>query len=678
MDWRECPDCGVELRPPRATCPRCLLPLDGPLAGELARLTADINELDARRARLVERREEVLGRLRAMRPPRRGRRLRPAPIVLGALSALTATAAAMVITDGVRGLGDAALTSGLLVVAALLASAWAYLLRGGPKAVTTTVAAMAGATAVAAVAVPFAVMPWAEGWGVGACAVAGCVVFAFAGRLPAFLRPGMALAVAAVLAVTCALVIPDIPPAVLTPLGWVTEPWQGAPDLPGGTVSVPVVMAAIAFVFLHGDRLVRKILADLSVTAEPSLVWMRVTAHAFTALAVASFPAATGLPYPIVLILLYGMAVALLVLGGLVQVRTLAEHRTVVALGTGVAVLLAAWSLAERMATLPTLVAIFVLFGFCALLARTAAAQIVNGAGAVLAAGGVAAAIPLTFDWPFLLGAAGLLGVRAVTLAKIKLPHRVRLASARIHAPLPAVPAARTGQWVALEVSAMVVSYGALAGGTPDTIAVIMTLIALLAAFGSRSRRGRWRLVALGESYLLAAVAPLVLAGSLLPVLFGPYGWLTSPWSGAPEAARAALTPWGAWQARPVLLPVLILAALAAGAAARLHKGRRAGLVVAFPPLVAAAVTLPPVVGLPYWGALAYLVALTAWLATRRPGAMRVLALWTGSLTGAWSLAEPVATCTVLPALALIVLLRRRGPRRPPRPAVARETAQVG
>ncbi|GAA5082071.1 putative outer membrane lipoprotein [Thermocatellispora tengchongensis] len=389
-----------------------------------------------------------------------------------------------------------------------------------------------------------------------------------------------------------------------------------------------------------------------------SLRFVRAAVPVFATFAALTLPPALGLPYAAALGVLAALAVALVVAGSVVQVRSLAMHRTVVGLGTGVTMILCAWSLADRAATLPVLVFVCLLYGVCLLLARTTAAQIVTGAGAVLAAGGVAGAAALTFGWPPTAGVLGLLAVRALSLVPMRLPHRVRLATARIRAPLAAVPVARNRQWVSIEAAALVVSYAAYArpGITAADVAMITAVIAALAGFGAWNRRGRWRTVAICEAYALAVLAPLPLAGAFFPALFGPYGWVAHAWTGAPETARAALTPGEAWQAQPLLLPVLLLAVAGAVVAAWAHRGRAAALGVARVTLPVPAVALPLALDLPYWAALAFLVLLTAgpaiWGAAGRSPAVGV-ALWTGTLAAAWSLAEPVATIAVLTALTI-------------------------
>lgn len=610
-------------------------------------------------------------------------------IIAGAVGALTGLAGVgLAITASIRvnTLGDALRVSGVLVVAAFLAVAWAGVVRRsyrpaparsarpGPEppadrarrpsarrggTIIALIAAVASMALIAALAAPFTVMTspvWASdaperavpspGWTMAAYAGAGYAVLVLGRRLPPFLRTGVTAASVVVLAVTGCLALPEIVSIVLLPLDWMTAPWRGAPTDWDGPPGAPVVMAVLALACLRGYLLIESVRGDppakaggstpgaapgvtpmpggaavagsygapvaevaghagvplpwattawenrrarlLTIVPEnrpdagglrpwrvptpdpgtrPAATVLRILTLAFATMAAIAFPVAAGLPYAFVLVVLYGVAVALLGPIGLVQVKTLAVHRTVVALGAGATVLAVAWSLAERAATLPMAVAVFALLGFGAIMARTVAAQVVTGAGAVLAAGGVMAATALTFGWPLVLGALILLAVRAVTLIRLRLPRRVRLASARIRAPLPAVPAARTGQWVALEAAAMVVSYAALAfAASAEILAPALAVNALLAAFGSRNRSGRWRTVAIVEAYALAASAAsaaLVGAVPLLTTLAGPHRWLSGAWLEGPPAGEAAASD-AALPATPIMLSVLLLAAAVA------------------------------------------------------------------------------------------------------------------
>ncbi|MFC7100209.1 SCO7613 C-terminal domain-containing membrane protein [Nonomuraea rubra] len=107
-------------------------------------------------------------------------------------------------------------------------------------------------------------------------------------------------------------------------------------------------------------------------------------------------------------------------------------------------------------------------------------------------------------------------------------------------------------------------------------------------------------------------------------------------------------------------MPVLVLAAVAGVLAAWARWGRRAAMGVAGIAFPVAATTLPVVAGVPYWAALAFLVALTAglalWSAVSRSAAGGA-SLWTATLVVSWSLADRTATLAVLAAIVVTGLL---------------------
>ncbi|MFD0471736.1 SCO7613 C-terminal domain-containing membrane protein [Nonomuraea thailandensis] len=107
-------------------------------------------------------------------------------------------------------------------------------------------------------------------------------------------------------------------------------------------------------------------------------------------------------------------------------------------------------------------------------------------------------------------------------------------------------------------------------------------------------------------------------------------------------------------------MPVLVLAATAGAMAAWARWGRQAAMGVAGIAFPVAATTLPVVADLPYWAALAFLVALTAglalWSAVNRSAAGGA-SLWTATLAVSWSLADRTATLAVLAAIAVTGLL---------------------
>ncbi|GGO82523.1 SCO7613 C-terminal domain-containing membrane protein [Wenjunlia tyrosinilytica] len=61
-----CPGCGVPLPYAVRACPRCRLPLEGPLAAELWQVDRTLSDIDQRRTGLLHRRAELLAALRAL------------------------------------------------------------------------------------------------------------------------------------------------------------------------------------------------------------------------------------------------------------------------------------------------------------------------------------------------------------------------------------------------------------------------------------------------------------------------------------------------------------------------------------------------------------------------------------------------------------------------------------
>ena len=68
-DPTRCPDCGTALTPARDVCPRCALPLTGPVAGRLWRASVQAAEVLRTRAELLA----ELRRAPAAAPPRPSR-----------------------------------------------------------------------------------------------------------------------------------------------------------------------------------------------------------------------------------------------------------------------------------------------------------------------------------------------------------------------------------------------------------------------------------------------------------------------------------------------------------------------------------------------------------------------------------------------------------------------------
>ncbi|NJP93543.1 hypothetical protein HCN51_29550 [Nonomuraea sp. FMUSA5-5] len=575
--------------------------------------------------------------------------------------------------------------------AAVVAVLWAGATRGrGARLVIGAGGALAGVGAGCALTA--SVVPGVDGAAVAACAAV--VVLVAALWLPVRLRDGVRTGGALVLGVAACSQAQAVIAVALGPLGWLTSAWGEragrasellGPDLRWDDAgAAPVVMAAVAV----GSALV----------PAGGEVWTPDLRRMFClvsgCLAVVMAPVSVGLGYEV------GLGVVV-VLASLLMWRAAARRPAsggggagssgrggvgVLWVGGCLGGLAMCWGLADRTASVTVAGVLAGVWAGCAVAGRTKGVQAVGGAGATVAAG--------VMVWGMfgsgMAAAVAMLGVRAGTLVVTR-PSR-KLAAAVVRAGRTGTTLAlgsldrltrlvRPGGRTAAEAAAMVVALLALAqyGFGPEHVtageglpllpgrlgdevpALLLAVGAVLAAASAwRRPRGSWRTVAAVEACLLAVLAPLPLSGAVVPALVGPYGWLTHAWAGAAEGARAALSPAGPWQAQPLLMPVLVLAGAAGALAVWARWGRPAAMGVAGIAFPVAATALPVVADLPYWAALAFLVALTAglalWSAASRSAAGGA-SLWTATLAVSWSLADRTATLAVLAAIAVTALL---------------------
>jgi hypothetical protein len=277
--------------------------------------------------------------------------------------------------------------------------------------------------------------------------------------------------------------------------------------------------------------------------------------------ALLTVPAATGLPYPASVVLLLAVTSALL------GVAVWHEDLLVVAAGYA-AVQAVLWALADRHATVAVLTILVVLLTGSAYYARTPVTRAVTSAGAVLAAGGLAGAIWALGGWPGRYAPYSLLAVCAVAIA----------AARRARTPEQRITVEAAAAVVALAAPAL-----AIGERQPVTLALSLGLVAVLAACSTLLRPA---------AYGAAALTPVPLGGAFLIALFGPYGWMGRAWGGAPPSARDALSPFWHWPTAPMLVPALMLAALAV----TLVERRLAPAV-----WTVAAVPVPLALNLTYW-----------------------------------------------------------------------------
>nr|BFE36273.1 hypothetical protein GCM10010200_085240 [Actinomadura rugatobispora] len=637
---------------------------------------------------------DVLVWTRASRTPERA-----VAAVAGLGTGAAGTATALAESFQVASLDEALRASGVLVLAALVTAACGWFLKD--EVWRGVASGLSGVCAVAACATPAKEVLPGE-WSVAAYAMSACLVLVGSAWTPQRLRLGAGAAGVAALALTVVWVMPEVLVTAVAPLSgnvdaaiWNTEGPRAALGTgldqmaETGTPASPLVLVAASIVAL----ILPKHLLDIVADAVPRAVLRVVTrgvALVLAASAVLVLPAATGMPYAASVAVVLALTVVLLAIASLS--RDVAFASVATALGVHSAALAFMWPAGDD--SLWPVAAVVVAVAFLALAgpARTTVAQVAMGAGTVLGGGALLIALWNTSSWSLQLLPFALLGVRLIALA-VALPtgdppralaravvdsrRTVRtvllgagFAVVRVVPPGAALRANRPAQAVALDIASAVLSLVAVGIGVAwlpsegigstwaGVLGLTLAVTALLGAATAWSLRrvGLPSSGAIGESYLFALLAPLPLSDAFFPALFGPYGWLAKTWTGTTESARGALTPEAAWTVRPMLMPILVLAAIAAVCAAGVHRGRWAALGVAQVAVPVALAPVPLAADLPYWAALAFLVALTAalalWAAMNRTAAGGA-ALWTATLAVSWSLADQTATLAVLAALAL-------------------------
>jgi hypothetical protein len=609
-------------------------------------------------------------------------------------------------------LGSAWRTSGVLVAAVPLAlhaarrtpaHAWWRAVRGPlPAGLVGGIAAI-GALAAPGIAWlggrPVPRIPPATGAEVDAALLAqslatlvlpagAAVVAAGALLLPRRLRPGAMGAGVAVLVVLAVRALPHVGVAAFFPWSMVFEPEPVINGLSLGTTWRPpatwwypgtpgmlLTWASVAVLAAAGAT--RRVSRRVTVAAvHPAMVRAVCRPAALAAGAVAGLflaPAA-ALPYPYMIAAMTAVPAAL----GVAVARTRDPRLAGLAstLATYVAALTLIWARGERPAFIVVTAVLAVVCGAAAVRARTTVGQVCTGAGAVLATGLLATARWMTggMDGPSYFAYLPL----AVTVAALWITWP---AARTVLAPGAVLRAKRPAQALAITASGLVVAllaapqavwdaFSFIPGGrllvNPHpgrALAVALVLAALLTAVAAASatRMPRaiawWRSTTVYGAYALALAALPVLGRAFPTALAGPYLWVAHSWAGAPESARAALSPGMAWAVEPLLVPVLAVGAVAVTVAAAAHRGRWAayGVARAVAPVVLA--PLPLAADVPYAVAVGFLVALTAalalWAAMAR-GPAGGATLWVGSLAAGWALAERPATFAVLGAFAVI------------------------
>ena len=611
----------------------------------------------------------------------------------GAGTALAASFMASSPADGVR-------ASGVLVLAALLCAAGAWLLKDHVERGLTS--GLSATCLVAAFAAP-AAEALSSGWAVAPYTASACLVLAGTRRAPERLRLGATLASLGALALTVLLAVPDVLLSAIVPFTRAVDASFWNQDGPDGTLGLdqpgigyeaaPLILGAAAIVVLLLPRLLTRPVPDAAT---------RPAGLALATAAVLVLPAAAESPYAVSLAVVLALTLALLALTTWVKSRSLVIAST--SLGAYLAVLAFMWAAQDETASVVTASVIMAAFLAYAFPARTAVAQSAMAAGTVLGTTAFLVVLWAVLGWDTESLVAAWLGVRLVAmlvalptggppgvLARAVVGSRRTLrtivlggafSALRVVPPGAALRARRPAQAIALDISSAVITTVLIVvllsdagSGDPERLTVLSLVLAVTAVMAAVSawslkRVGLPSAFSLGESYVFAALAPLPLSESFFPALFGPYGWVVAgAWEGAPESARAALGPDTTWTVQPALLPVLLIAGVAAVSAAAVDKGRWAALGVAQVVIPVAVAPIPLAANLPYWAALVFLVALTTalalWAAMNRTAAGGA-ALWTATLAVSWSLADRTATLAVLAALAIAcVVCALRGGRSP-------------
>jgi len=527
------------------------------------------------------------------------------------------------------GVGAVALVSGLVAAGIGLAAALTAALTGdpGPGAVgLLAYAALAGAVAVlttgparllaATLPVPLLALAaevlvrdrLADGQEPLVAAAAALLAVLAAAQLPRAWRPGPVGGAVLVAAVGVLSQTEPVVEAVLRPLLWVTAPWTRASGIAArasvgpltswtGTLVTPVVLFAAAAVVAVAARCLHRLREGLPVAA------------ALVVVTAVLLPLGLDTSYAVALFLQLLAGGALLAGGTLVRRADLGAP--LLAAGAAVALLAAAWSVADRTATLVVLPLVALAFG--AVAARplpgpvtAAATALAAGVGAgTLAAGGAAGGLHTDQVGALLLLAPAVLLALAAVLRGPRRPAAEATAAAL--AVVAVGLAADDAGWLSIVLAAS--GLLALAGALRADRRLLAPAGALLLSASS------WvRLADAGVHAPEAYVLPLGLVALLLGHLrrrrvpgtgsFAAYG---------PGLATCLLPSLlaaldGDGLARPLLLGLAALAVLLAGVLARL----RAPLVLGGTVLALVAVRLlaPYAAALPRWMPLALAGAL--------------------------------------------------------------------
>ncbi|MEQ7007588.1 hypothetical protein ABN028_15540 [Actinopolymorpha sp. B17G11] len=322
--------------------------------------------------------------------------------------------------------------AGLLAVAVLVGLAVtvpAIIHRARPlEALTPPVAVVSAVTACLALATPLRI-PLDGRWQLVPYAAAGLLVLAAtpaARWLPAPVRGGCRISGAGVAAASALPQVPILLGTIAAPVGWIVEPWSGAPDGVRGVTVAPSLSYATSSLMTY-------------ITARPAdLVVLGLLLGCFLLLAVGTRSPGLRSPsvgvsialgavmmaeVPVALDFSYEAAIGTFLVAAVVSTGAASRLRDVaVAYWTGtvsgvLALLALSWALATETATLVVLGVLALGSASQAVLARVRELRPVSAMAATFLVGGFALASGLAAGWPARSSAFLVLGVAAVGTA---------------------------------------------------------------------------------------------------------------------------------------------------------------------------------------------------------------------------------------------------------------------
>jgi Predicted membrane protein (DUF2157) len=532
-------------------------------------------------------------------------------------------------------------------LAAAFAAAAVVAFAGPPHAadlgrIARPAAAASGTLAAVSLAVPASeVMPATGGLAAFAVCGFGVSAVALAAKRRTSARAGrldlLAGGSAAIMAGAGALAAPAALAALFGPRN-VLHAWSGGGPHPPAMASLPGWPAGLAVPGTLALLSLACAAAPRVTTLSPRMRRLAGSAGLVAgALAAGSIPVAAHLPGWAALSVLSGAAAILLLSSGAIAGRGVAAA----AGGSAVALALSAalWSLAAPVSTIAELAAFTIIGSLAAMRARHLFTAALSTAWTVVAAAGLAWAIPLAYGWAARDAAFAVLAVAVAAIAAATALRRVR----PVHSVVLDVCA---GPIVLLSVRAT--------AEQGDSLAVMAVTVALIGSGTAWFRAGRRRAIAVLAAGIASLAAFAAQWRPLARALTAPGQQLTHPWQRRDLHSLAGHQPG---LALALVIFTVGLAALVSAAGAWRRNGRASLDAVAFAlPILAGPVGAAGLAsGVGYWiviGVLLTMTAgLTAWAALDRGLAPAGAALVGAGLTIAWALEAPAPTLVVLGCL---------------------------